>query len=376
MSDSREPDGDAAFDGCAFHEWTSLADLAPYLSSAWKQVLLKAGDPTGPSIARPPALYQDPRGAKDPLATPAGGTAGSSYELLAAQLLAGGRRTRVVLGHDESLLATAFLVPGATRAVVRAANDWTIDRWLDRDERLLGLALVTASQPDEAAAEIRRVGSHRQIAGVAIGANGLGLPFGHHVYAPIHEAAGELGLPIVIQRGSDLAANLTVPPMAGGLAATYGEYRTLCFQPASSHLTSLIVNGVFERWRTLQVLLVGTGATWVPAFLWRLNYWFKMERREVPWLRQQPSDYFRDHVRIATNSLERPRPPRRLERMLAPLPWFERTLVYASGYPDRDWEEPDSVADRLPAAWRDRVLRQNAAGLFRLPGAGPDGRSG
>ena len=53
-------------------------------------------------------------------------------------------------------------------------------------------------------AEIRRAGAHERMVGIALGANGLGLPFGHPAYHPIYEAASEMKLPILIQVGLDL----------------------------------------------------------------------------------------------------------------------------------------------------------------------------
>jgi hypothetical protein len=42
-------------------------------------------------------------------------------------------------------------------------------------------------------------------------------------------------------------------------------------------------------------------------------------------------------------------------------------LVYASGYPDDEWETPDTIAARLPSEWHERVFRTNAQEFFRWP---------
>jgi hypothetical protein len=358
---------EAVIDACVFHEWTSVHDLAPYLSSGWQEELIRPGDRTGAIKPLAPALYIDPRGAKAPDAFPPEGPAGAQYELLAAQVLEDGQRDRVVLGYDDGLLATAWMMPEAGRAVARAANDWTIEHWLERDDRLFGLALVSSENPADAAAEIRRSGRDPRIVGIEIGANKLGLPFGHATYDPIYEAACELGLPIVIESSTDLAGTLNAQPMAGGLAATYAEYRALGFQPGMAHVTSMVILGTFERFPQLKVLLNGTGASWMPGLVWKMDFFYKMDHSELPWLKRFPSEYFRDHVRVTTNALETTDPPDRIVRALETLPWFPEILLYGSAYPNAGWEQPQDVGARLPDAWRENVYRQNALAFFGWP---------
>jgi predicted TIM-barrel fold metal-dependent hydrolase len=155
--------------------------------------------------------------------------------------------------------------------------------------------------------------------------------------------------------------------MAGGLAPTYAEYNALGAQPLASHLASFILLAMFEALPGLKVVLVGGGATWIPQFIWRLDYIHKLNERESAWLKKQGWEYFRDHVKVATYQLETVPPAPALGKALGTLPWFDQTLVYASGYPNWDWEEPDTVVGRLPEAWRDRVLRENALDTFRWP---------
>ena len=47
------------------------------------------------------------------------------------------------------------------------------------------------------------------------------------------------------------------------------------------------------------------------------------------------------------------------------LPGLESILCYASGYPSWDTAVPDDVRAALPEAWHDKVLVENALGLFR-----------
>ena len=43
-----------------------------------------------------------------------------------------------------------------------------------------------------------------------------------------------------------------------------------------------------------------------PALLWRLDAYWKALRSEVPWVKRPPSEYVREHVRLASQPIERP----------------------------------------------------------------------
>lgn len=350
-------------DAAAFHEWRSIRDLAPYMSSGWAEAFLRPNSPTGPQPQTTP-LMRHPTGRQDPAAYPEKGPAGSDYERFEAQVLVPGRRERVVLGYDEAgLMATAFTNTSAANVLVAAINDWTLDQWLSRDARLSGLILVSMNNPTRAAAEVRRLGSRREFVGVALGTNGLGMPFGHAVYHPVYQAAAELGLPIVVQAGSDSSPSLLSPPIGGGVVATYAETEIWAAHPLMTHAATLIFDGVFEMFPSLKVLILGGGLGWLPSAIWRMDFWWSSNRLEAPLLQRPPSEYFRDHVRVATAGMETPVDRERLKTILRTVPWLEEVLVYASGYPNVGWQESEAVAPRLPQGWAE-ALDRNASELF------------
>ena len=374
------------WDACVFHEWNSALALTPYMNRGYRELVTQAGDRTGPMNIKGLWLYQNPQGRKASDTYPPRrttdsvevatqvrsgpsvmGIPGSDYDLFARQVLDGGRRDRVVLGFDEGLLSTAVPLHYLARAVVSAANDWTVDQWLNRDGRLYGMVLVTTAMPEEAAGEIKRIGRNERMVAIALGTNGLSKPFGHPAYHEIYAAAADLDLPLVIQVGCDAASDLIVAPVAGGPPTTFAEYDALCAQPLAAHISSMIVQGVFEMFPNLRVLLVGGGVTWVPSFLWRLDYQYKTTKTEAPWLRQLPSEYFSQHAKLTTHSLERPRQQERLLDVLNAIPHVGASLLYASCYPNWDFEEPDEAASRVPVQWQDQVFRENAAKFFRWP---------
>jgi uncharacterized protein len=351
-----------------FHEWASTDDLAPYLDPAWRELLIQPTERVGSLRMRSSPLYINPSGGKALSAYPLVGPAGSDFPTLKRQVLDNSQRKRLVLGYDEGLLTTAYPNHWASREIVKAVNDWTAEQWLARDERLFGLVLVVSAVPVVAADEIRRAGRNDRMVGVALGANGLGTPLGHPVYDPIYEAATEMNLPVVLQVGIDSAGTSVTPPMGGGLASTYAESRVHAGHPLMSHAANMIVQGVFERYPTLNVMLLGGGVSWIPGYLWRLNSMYNLDQREAPWLKGLPSQYFAKHFTVTTYTMEAPRRAEMLAKALGTLPWIDMRLMYASGYPNADGEEPAPVAARLPESWYARVFYENAMEFFRWPG--------
>ena len=124
----------------------------------------------------------------------------------------------IVAGHGAVRLSVEF---------TRAINNVTLEQWLAADERLLGTILVPTQDPAAAAAEIRRVGENPRMAAVHLGVSGLARPFGHPSYAPIFEAAHELGLPIVIQSGADQTVEAPAAVASAGTPGTFAEFRVL-----------------------------------------------------------------------------------------------------------------------------------------------------
>lgn len=357
----------AIFDACVHHQWADQAEIMQYMSRGWREYLGEPGSlPTGVgAIPVLPGLpYQRPDGDKLADAYPEQGAPGSSLALLAEQVLDRHGVGRAILNHDAGMLTPSTPNVQLAREIARAANDWTIERWLEQDARLGALILVPNQVPEHAVAEIERVGDHPGMAGVLMCANGLAKPFGHPAYHPIYAAAAERGLPIVVHAGGEQIAETLASPTAGGLPATYAEYWTFIPQAIMSHFVSMIGQGTFERFRDLRVLFSGGGVSWLASVLWRFDNEYRAFRREASWLRRDPSEYAHDHVRICTYPLETAADPERIVRMLACYPQLADMLVYGSGYPNWDAQTPDDLRPLIPAGWEDRLLRTNARALF------------
>src|SRR5437763_1876242 len=185
--------------------------------------------------------------------------------------------------------------------------------------------------------------------------------FGHPVFHPIYAAAEETGRPVAIHGGAGGWAN--PPSTGGGSVSTYFETHVLWPQAIQTHLVSFIAHGVFEKYPRLRLVLIEAGSAWLPSLLWRFDTEYKGLRREVPWLKRLPSEYFANHVWVTTQPLEISPQKEDVVDLLGSMNLQDR-LVYSSDYPHWDADELDYLTARLPSEWHRRVFFGNACRLY------------
>ena len=290
-------------------------------------------------------------------------SSGNSLETTRHQLLDPFAIDAGILSGSYGLAVS--LMPSAYRAeaFARAHNEWVRERWLDQDARLRGSILCPAQEPQAAAAEIRRAGEDERFVQVLL-VGGSERPYGDPRYLPIFEAAVECGLPVAIHSGGE-AVGLAAPPGGAGMPAFYIEWHTTGSAASiMSHLVSLLCHGTFDRFRTLQVLLMEGGIAWLPGILWRLDTNWRGLRNEVPWLERKPSEAAREHVSFTTQPIEHTGGRDDLLFEMLEAVGAPDILCFASDYPHWDSDDPAFVLRRLPAAWREQVMHRNAAVLY------------
>jgi predicted TIM-barrel fold metal-dependent hydrolase len=354
---------------CDVHNsWSSSKVLLPYLDPYCHDFLLRGELPGGrdsfPHAHRP---WLHPEGfMRADAVPPDGGTPGSDYELMRAQLLDRYDVEYAILTGDEGIEVSTLANAHLASALARAANDWMVHEWLSRDRRLKGSLVVAPQDPVGAAAEIRRIGGHPDIIQVLV-SSGAQRPYGDPFYHPIWQAAVELGLPVAAHLGGQGGVNAN--PTGCGPPTFFWEAHALLCETGMGHVASLIAHGVFEKFPSLRFVLIECGVAWLPPLLWRLDADYKALRKETPWLRKLPSEYAAEHIRLTTQPLEQPKDERHLWTALEAMDG-ENTLLFASDYPHWDFDDPDTV--RIPGEWRERVLSGNARELYGLPATRQD----
>jgi predicted TIM-barrel fold metal-dependent hydrolase len=244
-------------------------------------------------------------------------------------------------------------------ALARAANDWTIDKWFGVDDRFLGAVVISPNDPEQAADEIRRVGTDPRM--VAVTTTNpptlLGQPFMH----PIFAACAEVGLPLQLHPGvHNIRAGRQIGP-----PTTMCENRATMGLIGIQHLTSLIFEGVFEKFPAFRYVSSEWGTAWLPSTQWRLDMEYREHREEVPWLTRLPSDYIRERVRFTTQPVEEPHNQRDFITLMS-LVAGDELLIFSSDYPHHDFDSPERILRSFPEEWRAPVFFENARDWYRL----------
>jgi predicted TIM-barrel fold metal-dependent hydrolase len=342
-----------------------LPDLLPYMSDHWRRRLSmyrnwgvgRHPSPIGASRAGAPANFAaDAR-------PPAGGVPGSDPAFLREHLLDAHAIDACVLTPLEALYPGRFnYVPDAIH-LVRAANDYFVNEWLPVDERFHLAIGVQAQDPLAAAEEIRRLAGTPRVVGVMV-------PFidrllGHPHYHPIYAAAVEAGLPIVLHPfggEGEFQGNATYPVAP---PHTYTQMQALLPTLAMPNVASLVFDGTFQTFPELKVVFTEYGATWLAAFLWRLDDKWRSLRVESPWLEELPSTIVRQHIRFTTQPLEEGEQPEHLGQLLAMM-HADELLMFASDYPHWDNDFPDFAFRTLPASMVERISFRNALDVYPI----------
>lgn len=275
-------------------------------------------------------------------------------------------------GVDASLLlgSPPFWAPNSmpnkdyANVLCSAYNDYTLDRWLDEDDRFHASITVNHQDPAAAAAEIERVGDHEQVVAVNLTPR-ADRPFGNKQYDPIYEAAVDQDLAVTIHPGYDGAGIHGDPPTSAGYPTTAVEKRLVRHTLAQSHVTSLVLEGTFEKFPKLRVACLGWGWSWLSGYFWRLDTEWKNLRTEVPWVESDPTSYVKEHFRFGVQPGTDLESTPSLEKIFE---WIdgEDLLMYGSDFPYETAADPASVLPSTDPAVRERVLSKNAAEFFRF----------
>jgi uncharacterized protein len=331
-----------------------LRELMPYFDAHWaetarhRDVLMReltSFPPNAPLMRRPDWGVA--------------GESGGTLETLQAQLLDRWRLRAAIL---TPIFAGAMMHdPHLGAALCRAHNDWIREAWLDKDERLRASIVVNMARPEDAAAEIDRAAADRRFVQVIVPVQ-TEIPLGRSVHKPIFDALGRHRLPLGIHAGS----------MFRNAASQSGYYSTFSEDYAghvaafTAQLGSLISEGVFAEHPGLKVVLIESGVTWMPAFMWRFSKDWRGVRSEVPWVDRSPAEMMRDHVRLTTQPFDAP--ARAVAKITQQLGSTDM-LLFSSDYPHWHFDGDAAIPEGTPEDQLGKLLVDNVLATYpRLGG--------
>ncbi len=259
-------------------------------------------------------------------------------------------------GIDVSLTSVAaplFLYELEAEEAARVAaevNDAAAELAGASGGRLVGMATVPMSAPEQAALELRRACGELGLKGVEIGTSVGEMMLDDPALDPVFAVAAELGAPLFLHPYTYMLGLQTVPGFERFfILNTVGN-------PLETHLaaTRLMLGGVFDRHPDLVVQLSHGGGA-LPYQLARLDRTYDMRAQVREVAQRRPSDYL-DHFLFDT-VLYDPRPLRFLVDLVGP----ER-VVFGT-------DHPFDIAD-LSALDAVRELDESAAAAILGANAG------
>ncbi len=326
--------------------------LAPYMDAYWRETLDVRGIDSWETIAYPPSA---------PLTIRADWRAASPRADTSPATLAKALLDPLQLGHailNCLFPVQAFRDARLAAAFARAVNDWLAAEWLDRDARLRASIVVAPQDPALAVAEIERRAADQRFVQVLLLVMGEA-PLGNVRYWPIYEAAERHGLTIGIHAGSSYHHAVT----GSGWPSHYIE--DYAAQSAGFHtqLGSLLSEGVFVKFPDLKAVLIESGVTWMPAYMWRFAKFWRGIRLEVPWIDREPMDIVRDHIRFTLTPFDAPSDAAVVARIADQL-GSDDLLLFSSDFPHAQFVGNQAMPAGLPEAMARKCLRETPLATY------------
>jgi len=246
-------------------------------------------------------------------------------------------------------------------ALCGGVNDWVRTEFLERDPNLRASLALPSLDPEAAIAEVERLGSHPGFVQALLPVR-TETPWGNKRFHALHDAIAAHGLVL----GLHAWGRVGNAPTSSGFTHSYLEdYLANSQIIVQAHVTSLVSEGVFERTPDLKVAFLECGFSWLPFLLWRFDKDWKGVWREVPWVKERPSNYVLRSMRFSTAPAQLPEDPTVLARLPDLMPVGD-LLMYASDHPHRHGGTVEPLLDVVGSEAREAILAGNAAQLYRL----------
>ena len=228
-----------------------------------------------------------------------------------------------LLGFKRQVIFSSFCarpIFGAESIPLRyaaaRAHNRAMAEFCAADARLIGVAMVTLDEPDQALAEIEAV--------VELGLGAMWIPAdapggrspGHPLHDPVWALLAERRIPFILHVGSD---DLSIPgpwmndghperrSARGGAEVIGSKDLTVIHHSAHRFISVLVLDGVLERHRQLRGGVIEIGAGWVPDMIRRLDHAAAIWARSEPHLAKMtrtPGEQIRDQLRFTPYPFE------------------------------------------------------------------------
>jgi predicted TIM-barrel fold metal-dependent hydrolase len=224
--------------------------------------------------------------------------------------------------------------PGLTTALAHAYNTWLADFVADGQGRLYGAACIDVRDVEGAVAEARHAVNDLGFVAVYLRPNPVnGRPWFHDDYEPLWATLQDLDVPVCFHEGG----SVRLPQVAIDRFDKH-VYWHCCTHPMEQQIamTAMILGGVAQRYPSLRMAFLESGAGWLPYWLWRLDEAFEREHDDLPPLDLTPSEYFERQGFITIDTDEAPG-VLAIDHLKVP------HVAWGSDYPHFDTKFPQAV---------------------------------
>jgi uncharacterized protein len=244
-------------------------------------------------------------------------------------------------------------------AMARAYNDWLYDFCKQDPTRLIGAAMISTYDMNDAVNEARRC------AGLGFRAVFMrAVPLVDHqwqddYYERLWSALEDLNLSVGLHESTGTGARQVGRRLEPNLML-----RRVYAQPFEQMMAlgSFCAGGIFARHPKLRAAFLEANCSWLPWLLWRLDETWELEGDVwAPDLKMKPSDYFRRHCVVSIEPDEIT--ATKIIDQIGP-----GNLVFSTDYPHGDSKYPEAVNHFLKLALPDeikkKVLWDNCANYY------------
>jgi uncharacterized protein len=286
---------------------------------------------------------------------------------------------------DQFGIDTVIMNPGYTRpqaifnepviaAIASAHNDYLVKEVFPASDRIKASLMICHRDPQMGAAEIRRVGHHKQFVGVFTSFSGLFESIGTAKHDPILDAMQDYGL-VLTAHSEGWFPHFT--PLWTGARTWIELFGNAPAGNCMAHLAAMIVQGMFDKYPSQKVIFQEGGYWWLPDFMLRLDDFYMSSGGDIAlterklaagerWLKKLPSQYVLDHVRFSTQPITIPKNRKHFAWLLE-LCHAQDLFCFSSDWPHQtmdpaNWvvENPDCIPEEMQKA----LLSGNARKLY------------
>jgi predicted TIM-barrel fold metal-dependent hydrolase len=284
------------------------------------------------------------------------------------------------IGVDTVIVSPGFQRPqsmfhqAAVSAVSTAYNDLLIEEVLPASPRIKAEIMINHRNPVDGRAEICRVGEHPGFVSVYTEFGGNYEPLGSAKHDPIFSAAVERDLVVTSHVGTFWQQ---FTPLHQGARTWTEMFGVAGCGIAMSYVASMVMQGLFDKWPELRVIVKEGGFWWLAEFETRADEFYmnhphdiQLAERKIElgekYLRKMPSEYLSSNIRFSSQPMCIPRNPEHFKSLME-VCRGEDMLLYSSDWPHATFDPLNWVfsTSAISESGRRKILADNAKNWFK-----------